>query len=257
MAAHLSLPLTQALVMAARQPALVGAPIDELLAKVETLGMALNVPAEQAAFLAARQPALLEYGPDQLSAACARLASVLGVSQRGMGLLLAKLRDQELRLVLGMSASYLADRLEDIRESVALPLGSTRGMDVLRMVVRHPGLLAVSPASLSMSCEALLDAYQAAPGTFVVVLGRCPSLLTYPATAIRANLAGLLRYLAVSGLAPAAACVLVMDCSPRSRAHDHCCHWLQLCLEISCLLCHMRSYHDACSACQDPLGLPH
>lgn len=66
------------------------------------------------------------------------------------------------------------------------------------------GLLAVSPSTVNVTCDALLAAYQAAPRTFVVVLSKCPSLLTYPAEKITANHEGLRQLLQVQVLAATA-----------------------------------------------------
>jgi hypothetical protein len=197
----LCLPPVQALIMAARNPAVLSANPADLRRKAERLAAALGLPAEQGMFLAARQPALLEYSPSGIAADCARLGASLGAPPRGVLQLLSRVGSQELRLLLGASGGMLREQLIDVVESLGLPASSTRELDTLRMVAKCPGLLVAPPARVAESCEALVSAFQAAPAAFVHAINRCPSLLTYDAADILANYRGLGRLL---GLPPPA-----------------------------------------------------
>lgn len=153
----------------------------------------------QACYLVGRQPALLELPPEQLRGDCERLGALLGLPPPSIALMLSRLALPELRTVLGLTQTSIEDRLADIRESVGLPLGSSRGLDLLQMVVRYPSLLAASPGDVCMAAEALLAAYEAVgPTAFVGVLRKCPSLLTLRAADIAANYDGLSSALGVS-----------------------------------------------------------
>ncbi|WIA12131.1 hypothetical protein OEZ85_012204 [Tetradesmus obliquus] len=194
----LGVPLRQALFMVARQPAVLDADIQQLLRSSEQLAAAVQLPAEQVMFMAARQPALLS-SPARIAAEAQKLAAALGCSPRGALQLLSRLGSEQLHSVLSMSSSTVLQRLPEVVEALGLPSDSTRKLDMLHLVAKHPGLLAASLSDIGRSTDALLVAFQQSPPlTFAAVLGRCPSLLTVPAEQILANYQGLLLQLGVS-----------------------------------------------------------
>jgi hypothetical protein len=195
----LGVPLRQALHMAARQPAVLDRELAKIVGACVALADAVELPVEQAMFIAARQPLLLECQPTRLVLEAAKVAGALGCSTRGGLLLLSRLDGPQLQLVLAMSASTLQQRLPELVDALGLPSDSTRGLDPLAWVARHPPLLAAPPGAVGRSTDALLVAFQfSTPGAFSAVLSKCPSLLTYPAEQLLANYQGLLLALQVS-----------------------------------------------------------
>jgi hypothetical protein len=195
----LSIPLQQALHMAARQPAVLDADPQQVVDSCSRLAAAVALPVEQVMFLAARQPLLLECPLSRLSAETAKLAAALGCSHIGALQLLSRLNAVELQSVLNMSSSTVVQRLPEVVEALGLPTDSTRGLDLLSLVAKNPSLLAASPNDIGRSTDALLVAFQSsAPGTFAAVLAKCPHLLTHPAEKLLATYQALLMQLAVS-----------------------------------------------------------
>ncbi|KAF6256073.1 hypothetical protein COO60DRAFT_148194 [Scenedesmus sp. NREL 46B-D3] len=194
----LGVPLSQALFMVARQPGVLDADVQQLQRSCEQLAAAVQLPAEQVMFLAARQPALLA-SPARMAAEAQKLGAALGCSACGALQLLSRLGSEQLHSVLSMSSSTVLQRLPEVVEALGLPSDSTRKLDMLHLVAKHPGLLAASLGDIGRSTDALLVAFQQSPPlTFAAVLGRCPSLLTLPAEQILANYQGLLLQLGVS-----------------------------------------------------------
>lgn len=195
----LSIPLPQALHMAARQPAVLDAEPQQLVQSCSKLAAAVQLPVEQAMYLAARQPLLLSCPLARLSAEAAKLAAALGCSTQGALQLLSRLNAAELQSVLSMSSSTVLQRLPEVVEALGLPTDSTRGLDLLGLVSKNPSLLAASPNDIGRSTDALLVAFQSsAPGTFASVLAKCPHLLTHPAERLLATYQALLVQLQVS-----------------------------------------------------------
>lgn len=194
----LSVPLHQALFMVARQPSVLDADTEQLVHQCSSLAAAVELPDEQVMFMAARQPFLLQVPPARMAAEAQKLATALGCSTRGALQLLSRLSSIELNYVLSMSASTVLQRLPEVLEALGLPSDSTRRLDMLNLVAKNPGLLAASLNDIGRSTDALLVAFQqSAPLTFAAVLGKCPSLLTYPAEQLLANYQGLLVHLQV------------------------------------------------------------
>lgn len=194
----LGVPLRQALFMVARQPSMLDTDIQQLTASCEQLAAAVQLPAEQVMFMAARQPYLLEAPPARMASEAQKLASALGCSTRGALQLLSRLSSRDLHSVLSMSGSTVLQRLPEVVEALGLPSESTKKLDMLTLVAKHPGLLAASLNDIGRSTDALLVAFQqSAPRTFAAVLGKCPSLLTLPAEQILGNYQGLLVQLQV------------------------------------------------------------
>lgn len=195
----LSIPLQQALHMAARQPTVLDADPQQLVDSCSRLAATVQLPVEQVMFLAARQPLLLECPLGRLSAEAAKLAAALGCSHIGALQLLSRLNAVELQTVLSMSSSTVVQRLPEVVEALGLPTDSTRGLDLLSLVAKNPSLLAASPNDIGRSTDALLVAFQSsAPGTFAAVLAKCPHLLTHPAEKLLATYQALLMQLQVS-----------------------------------------------------------
>lgn len=194
----LSVPLRQALFMVGRHPAVLDVDPQQLIQQCSSLAAAVELPDEQVMFMAARQPYLLEVPPGRTAAEAQKLAAALGCSTRGALQLLSRLSGNDLRVVLNMSSSTVLQRLPEVIEALGLPSDSTRRLDMLHLVAKHPGLLAVSLNDIGRSTDALLVAFQqSAPLTFAAVLGKCPSLLTFPPERLLANYQGLLLQLQV------------------------------------------------------------
>jgi hypothetical protein len=195
----LSVPLQQALHMAARQPAVLDCEPQEIVGKCCRLATALQLPVEQVMFMAARQPLLLDCPLSRLAAETAKLAVALGCSNSGALQLLSRLNSAELQSVLNMSASTVLQRLPEVVEALGLPTESTRGLDLLSLVGKNPSLLAASLNDIARSSDALSVAFQpSAPGTFAAVLAKCPHLLTHPAERLLSSYQALLMQLQVS-----------------------------------------------------------
>lgn len=195
----LSIPLQQALHMAARQPAVLDCEPQQVVASCVRLAAAAQLPVEQAMFLAARQPLLLDCPLSRLAAETAKLAAALGCSNSGALQLLSRLNGAELQAVLNMSSTTVLQRLPEVVEALGLPTDSTRGLDLLGLVSKNPSVLAKSPNDIGRSTDALLIAFQSsAPGTFAAVLVKCPHLLTHPAERLLATYQAVLMQLQVS-----------------------------------------------------------
>jgi hypothetical protein len=191
--------MKQALFMAACQPAVLDVPLPTLVAACELLAAAVNLPVEQVMFMAARQPYLLECPPARMAAEAQKLAAALGCSTRGALQLLCRLSSTELQSLLSMSVSTVVQRLPEVVDALGLPTDSTKRLDMLGLAAKNPGLLAASLNDIGRSTDALLVAFQQSPPqTFAAVLGKCPSLLTFPAQQLLANYQGLLLHLQVS-----------------------------------------------------------
>lgn len=194
----LGVPVQQALFMAARQLNVLDADPQRLVQQCCSLAAAVELPTEQIMFMASRQPYLLEVPPLRMAAEASKLAAALGCTTRGALQLFSRLSSQELYSVLSMSSSTVLRRLPEVVEALGLPSDSTRRLDMLQLIARNPGLLAASPIDIGRSTDAIMVAFQqSAPLTFAAVLGKCPSLLTYPAEQLLANYQGLLVHLQV------------------------------------------------------------
>jgi hypothetical protein len=198
LARALGVPLQQALFMVGRSPRVLDASPEALAMRAAALGAAAGLPAEQAMFLAARQPALLDAPPARVANEASKLGAALGCSPRGALQLLARLSPRQLYAVLGMSGSTVAQRLREVLDALGLPSDSTRALDCLALVAKHPGLLVAPPSDVGRSTDALLVVLgQSAQPDVAAILSRCPSLLTLPAEQLLANHQGLMLQLGV------------------------------------------------------------
>lgn len=185
-AASLGITPFQALFMASRQPDILHGDMDLIKQKCDVLAVHLDVPVEQVIYMVSRQPLLLDVDPTSFKNQCISLAYTLDMPPMAVAYLISRMKAPEATQVLSMSPTRLQDQLTDLRESLALPAGMAKKVNVRTLIVKNPSLLASSPSGVNRSLEILSIIFRSPPETFLG-LKRCPTLLTYPPENLRKN----------------------------------------------------------------------